>query len=90
MNEETKTPSDVLHDDRARVQVPPHLRSVDLQILDALLRIEELLQVQKYEYVKTPKADFGLGLGRILEDFPDAKPEPKTAPAKGRKGFTRL
>jgi hypothetical protein len=70
--------------DRVRLHEAPHIRHIDVQTLDALLRIEELL-VNLNEALAGPRG--GLGLSRVLEDFPNDKPDPK---AKNKKNSRQL
>lgn len=78
MTEETKTPSQLLGETRNRAHVAPHERHIDVQTLDALLRIEEkLIQLAAVLHLKS------------LPVATEATLEMKAA-KKPAKGVTRL
>jgi hypothetical protein len=59
--------------ERVREHESPHIRHTDLQTLDALLRIEEVLEKLRVDFLRTRRE-------QIIEDT--SKPEPKPVAAR--------
>ena len=61
------TPS---HPDRQRQHEEPHIRHIDVQTLDALLRIEETLEKLRVDFLRTRRE-------QIIEEKTEPKPVAK-------------
>lgn len=62
------------HPERIREHEAPHIRHVDVQVLDALIRIEEVLEKFRVDFLRTRRE-------QMIEET-ETKPAPKTVARK--------